>query len=133
MKENGRLTGTRTLDKRLKRPLLYQLSYQPYLKIWPPSGSLFLVAEEVQKTSPGSMLMQVFLPLFWFRRWIRQGSSGLGLWGRQETAEPSYNQTDAPNGCDGTQPVEATQAQQVEATGKHRDSTYKTIKSRPSH
>ena len=27
--KSGRLAGTRTLDQRLKRPLLYQLSYQP--------------------------------------------------------------------------------------------------------
>ena len=80
--EGGRGGRTRTFDHRLKRPLLYQLSYQPYLKIWLLLGSLFLVAEEVQKTSPGSMLMQVFLPLFWFRRWIHQGSSGSGLRGR---------------------------------------------------
>lgn len=29
LRKNGGLTGARTLDKRLKRPLLYQLSYQP--------------------------------------------------------------------------------------------------------
>lgn len=40
-KENGGLTGIRTQDQRLKRPLLYQLSYQP-LKKCPNIVPIFL-------------------------------------------------------------------------------------------
>ena len=38
-REDGGLAGTRTQDQRLKRPLLYRLSYQPgTAKPWPLLG-----------------------------------------------------------------------------------------------
>ncbi len=51
-RETGRLAGARTLDQRLKRPLLYQLSYQPVCGSLCRTEGPAKTANLIQKSQP---------------------------------------------------------------------------------